>query len=116
MERWLDGFAGMPRRSVRCHLRTNPQPIEIWLRGLRYVLQPDLQPNVVVLGGTGRYPTAQRPAEVRTGHVVTALGGTGWHEGCVTTDQEVGGSSPSGRAAEVVASQGVHIEAGSWTI
>ena len=63
-------------------------------------LQPDLQPNVVVLVGARRHVTAQRSAEVHTGDDATGLGGTGWYGGCVTMDQEVGDSSSAGRAAE----------------
>jgi hypothetical protein len=49
---------------------------------------------------------AKRPAEVLAGHGCKGLGGTGWYERCVTTDQEVGDSSSSGRAAETPALQG----------
>ncbi len=35
------------------------------------------------------------------------FGGTGWYEDCVTTDQKVGGSSPSGRANEILVLYGL---------
>jgi hypothetical protein len=58
MERWLDGFDGMPRRVVRCHLRTNPQPIEIWLRDCARFCNPISNPTSwywAVQDGTPRH-------------------------------------------------------------
>ena len=57
-----------------------------------------MQPNAVVLGGTRWYQTGRRSAEGHIGHDSTGLTGIGWYPICLTTDQKVGGSSPSGRA------------------
>jgi len=62
---------GAPRHweILRSHVGKQVHPIP-------RSVQPDLQPNVVVLGGRGRCPTPQRPAEFLTGHDVGALDGT----------------------------------------
>ena len=57
-------------------------------------LQPDLQPNVVVLVGTRCHVMAQRPADVHAGHDATGLGGMGWRKGVYGYGS---GSSPSQR-------------------
>jgi hypothetical protein len=49
---------------------------------------------------THRYWQHNTERERRAGHDSTGLGGPRWYGDCLNTDQEVGGSSPSGRAID----------------
>ncbi len=82
--------------------------------GLRSIYYPPvamaatrMQPNTMGLGGTRWYQTGRRSAEVPPGYDQMGLTGIGRYELCLTTDQKVGGSSPSGRAREALAVQGL---------